>query len=127
MIKGITTYPISTNAYKVCENEMRYVILKKNILKLLTRVKEKPRNKCITRKESTFKNESQALRNELQETFKNELKQTNESQTPINESQALRIESQETVKNESHQTNESRKTFNNESLAFRKNQHKKND
>ena len=26
---GITTYPISTNAFKVCENEMRYVILKK--------------------------------------------------------------------------------------------------
>ena len=41
---GITTYPISTNAFKVCENEMRYVILKKIILKLLTLVKEKPRN-----------------------------------------------------------------------------------
>ena len=77
------------------------------------------------KKESTFKNESQALRNELQETFKNELQQTNESQTLINESQALRNESQETVKNESHQTNESRKTCNNELRVFRKNQHKK--
>ena len=99
---------------------MRYVILKKIILKLVTLLKEKSRNKCITRKESTFKNQSQALRNESQETFKNQLKQTNESQ-------ALRNELQETVKNESHQTNESRKTFNNESLAFRKNKHKKND
>ena len=26
---GITTYPIGTNAFKVCENEMRCVILKK--------------------------------------------------------------------------------------------------
>ena len=25
----IATYPYSTNAFKVCENEMRYVILKK--------------------------------------------------------------------------------------------------
>ena len=106
---------------------MRYVILKKIILKLVTLLKEKSRNKCITRKESTFKNQSQALRNESQETFKNQLKQTNESQTLTNESQALRNELQETVKNESHQTNESRKTFNNESLAFRKNKHKKND
>ena len=70
------------------------------------------------KKESTFKNESQALRNELRETFKNELQQKNESQTLINESQ-------ETVKNESHQTNESRKTCNNELRVFRKNQHKK--
>ena len=54
------------------------------------------------KKEFTFKNESQPLRNESQETFKNELQQTNESQTLINESQALRNESQETVKNESH-------------------------
>ena len=47
---GITTYPIGTNAFKVCENEMTYVILKKIILKLLTLVKEKPRNKCIIKK-----------------------------------------------------------------------------
>ena len=40
----ITTYPYGTNALKVCENEMRYVILKKIILKLLTHVKEKSRN-----------------------------------------------------------------------------------
>ena len=41
----ITTYPYGTNAFKVCENEMRYVILKKIILKLLTHVKEKSRNR----------------------------------------------------------------------------------
>ena len=57
----ITTYPYGTNAFKVCENEMRYVILKKKLLKLLTHAKEKSRNK------------SQALRNESQETFNNEL------------------------------------------------------
>ena len=90
---------------------------KKIILRLSTLVKEKPWKKCIIKKESTFKNESQALRNELQ--------QTNESETLINESQALRNESQETVKNESHQTNESRKRCNNELQVFRKNQHKK--
>ena len=83
----VNTYPHETNAFKICENEMRYVILKKIILKLLTLVKEKSRNKCIIKKESIFKNESQGLRNESQETFNNELQQTNESQTLTNESQ----------------------------------------
>ena len=83
----VNTYPHGTNAFKICENEMRYVILKKIILKLLTLVKEKSRNKCIIKKESIFKNESQGLRNESQETFNNELQQTNESQTLTNESQ----------------------------------------
>ena len=41
----ITTDPYGTNTFMVCENEMRYVILKKIILKLLTHVKEKPKNK----------------------------------------------------------------------------------
>ena len=31
----IATYPYSTNAFKVCENEMRYVILKKNASQVL--------------------------------------------------------------------------------------------
>ena len=69
----ITTYPYGTNAFKVCENEMRYVILKKKLLKLLTHAKEKSRNK------------SQALRNESQETFNNEL------QAHRNELQALKM------------------------------------
>ena len=87
---------------------MRYVILKKIILKLLTLVKEKSRNKRIIKKESIFKNESQALRNE---------------------SQVLRHESQETLNNESQQTNKSPQTNKsqqiNESRAFKKEQHKK--
>ena len=37
----VTTYPYETNAFKICENEMRYVILKKIILKFLMHVKEK--------------------------------------------------------------------------------------
>ena len=43
---GITTHPIGTNAFKVCESEMRYVILKKIILKLLAH-----RNKRIIKKD----------------------------------------------------------------------------
>ena len=46
----VTTYPYGTNAFMVCENEMRYVILKKYILKLLKHVKDKPRNKRIIKK-----------------------------------------------------------------------------
>ena len=54
----ITTYPYGTNVFKVCEDEMRYVTLKKIILKLFTHVKEKSRNKS-----QALKNESQAHRN----------------------------------------------------------------
>ena len=54
---------------------MRYVILKRVILKLLKLVKEKPKNKCMIKRESIFKDESKTLRNE--------------SQTLRNESQAL--------------------------------------
>ena len=57
----ITTYPYGTNVFKVCEDEMRYVTLKKIILKLFTHVKEKSRNKS-----QALKNESQAHRNESQ-------------------------------------------------------------
>ena len=57
----ITTYPYGTNVFKVCEDEMRYVTLKKLILKLFTHVKEKSRNKS-----QALKNESQAHRNESQ-------------------------------------------------------------
>ena len=52
----------------VCENEMRYVILQKNILKLLTHVKEKSKNKSqiLRSKSQTLRTESQALRTESQ-------------------------------------------------------------
>ena len=73
----ITTYPYGTNVFKVCEDEMRYVILKKIILNLLTHVKEKSRNK------------SQAFKNESQETFINESQKTNES-PQTNESRAFK-------------------------------------
>ena len=65
----ITTYPYGTNVFRVCENEMRYVILK-NILK--------SRNKYTIKREPIFRKESQALRNE--------------SQALKNESQTLREE-----------------------------------
>ena len=79
----ITTYPYGTNISKASENEMRYVILKRIILKLFMLVKEKPKNKCMIKRESIFKNESQTLRNESP-TLRNE------SQTLTNESQTLR-------------------------------------
>ena len=77
----VTTYQYGTNVFKICENEMRYVILKKFILKLLMHVKEKTGNKCIIR-DSIFGTESQALRNKSQAL-------RNESQVLKNESQAL--------------------------------------
>ena len=43
----VTTYPYGTNAFKICENEMRYVILKKYILKVLMHVKEMHNKKRV--------------------------------------------------------------------------------
>ena len=54
----ITTYPYGTNAFKVCENEMRYVILK-NKSQALTNESQILRNEL-----QTLRTESQALRNE---------------------------------------------------------------
>ena len=51
----VTTYPYGTNVFKICENEMRYVILKKIILKLLKHAKMKR----IIKRESALKYESQ--------------------------------------------------------------------
>ena len=51
----VTTYPYGTNAFKVCESEMRYVLLKKIILKLLKHAKMKR----VIKREPTFNNESQ--------------------------------------------------------------------
>ena len=84
----ITTYPYGSNTFIVCENEMRYVILEKIILKLSTHVKEKSNNKSqiLRSKSQALRNESQALRNESQAL-------RNESKALRNESQALRSES----------------------------------
>ena len=54
----ITTYPYGTNTFKVCENEMRYVILK-NKSQALTNESQILRNEL-----QTLRTESQALRNE---------------------------------------------------------------
>ena len=37
----ITTYPYGTNVFKVCEDEMRYVTLKKNYIKAFYACKRK--------------------------------------------------------------------------------------
>ena len=77
----ITTYPYDTNAFKVCENEMRYVILKN-------------KSHALRNESQILRNESQALRSESQ-VLRNELLiLRNESQILRNESQALRSESQ---------------------------------
>ena len=49
----ITTYPYGTNAFKVCENEMRYVILKN-------------KSQTLRSESQILRNESQALRSESQ-------------------------------------------------------------
>ena len=65
----VTKYPYGTNVFKICENEMRYVILIKNILKLLKHSKMKR----IIKRESALKYESQ-------QTFNIGPQQTHESQ-----------------------------------------------
>ena len=45
----VNTNPYGTNAFKICENEMRYLILK-NYIKAFNACKKKPRNKCIIKK-----------------------------------------------------------------------------
>ena len=50
----ITTYPYSSNAFKVCENKMRYVILKKS------------ESQELRSESQVLRNESQALRSESQ-------------------------------------------------------------
>ena len=100
----VTTYPYRTNAFKICENEMRYLTLKKIILKLLMYVKEKSRNKCIIKKEFISKSKSQALRNKSQVLRNESQALRNKSQALRNELQALRNKTQKTFNNESQQT-----------------------
>ena len=70
----VTTYSYGTNTFKVCENDVRYVILKN--------------------KSQTPGNDSQILRNDLQILRKESQILRNKSQILRNESQALRKESQ---------------------------------
>ena len=84
----ITTYPYGTNSFKVCENEMRYVILKN-------------KSQVLRSESETLRSESQALRSESQvlrsepQTLRSESQELrSESQVLRSESQALRSESQ---------------------------------
>ena len=86
----VTTHPYGTNLFKVCE--MRYVLLKKIILK-------HAKKKCIIKREPTFKYE-------LQQTHEShESQQTHESQILKNEPEILRNVSQ-IHRNKSQQTHE---------------------
>ena len=91
----ITAYRYGTNTSMVCENEMRYVILEKIMLKLSTRVKEKSKNKSqiLRSKSQILRSKSQALRNESQKLRTESQKLRTESQILRSESQALRSES----------------------------------
>ena len=84
----VTTYSYGTNTFKVCENDVRYVILK-NKSQTPGNDSQILRNDLqILRKESQIlRNKSQILRNESQALRK-------ESQIPRNKSQILRIKSQ---------------------------------
>ena len=117
----IKTYPYGTNVFKVCENEMRYVILKKIILKLLTHVKEKSRNESQAHgnKSQAHRNKLQALKNESQ-AHRNKLQaHRNESQVHINKLQALKNELQAS-KNESQAHRNKSQAHRNE-LSLKKN------
>ena len=86
----VTTHPYGTNLFKVCE--MRYVLLKKIILK-------HAKKKCIIKRKPTFKYE-------LQQTHEShESQQTHESQILKNEPEILRNVSQ-IHRNKSQQTHE---------------------
>ena len=75
----ITTYPYGTNTFMVCENELRYVLQRKNMLN--NESQELGNESQVNRSESwVYRSESQKLRNE--------------TQALRNESQELRSESQ---------------------------------
>ena len=109
----ITTYPYGSNTFIVCENEMRYVILEKIILKLSTHVKEKSKNKSqiLRSKSQILRTESQILRSESQAL-------RNESQALRNESKALRNESQ-ALRSESYVLRNEIQIYRSDSQAFR--------
>ena len=76
----ITTYPYGTNTFMVCENEMRYVLQRKNMLNTES---QEIRNEL-----QVCRNESQILSDEFQ-------KLRNEAEALRNEAQALRNKSRE--------------------------------
>ena len=90
----VTTHPYGTNLFKVCE--MRYVLLKKNILK-------HAKMKRIIKREPKFKYESQQTHES------HESQQTHESQILRNEPEILRNVSQ-IHRNKSQQTHEPQQT-----------------
>ena len=116
----ITTYPYGSNTFIVCENEMRYVILEKIILKLSTHVKEKSKNKSqiLRSKSQILRTESQILRSESQALRNESQALRNESQALRNESKALRNESQ-ALRSESYVLRNEIQIYRSDSQAFR--------
>ena len=115
----ITTYPYGTNAFKVCENEMRYAILKNKSQTLRSESQILRNESQILRNESQIlRNESQALRSESQTIRSKSLKCKNELKALRNESQTLRNESQ-TLRNESQALRSESQILRNESKTLR--------
>ena len=84
----ITTYPYGTNSFKVCENEMRYVILKNKSQVL------RSESQTLVSESQALRSESQVLRSELQTLRSESQELRSESQVLRSESQAFRSESQ---------------------------------
>ena len=106
----ITTYPYGTNAFKVCENEMRYVILKN-------------KSQTLRSESQILRNESQALRSESQ-TLRNESQAVrSDSEILRSESQALRSESQ-IFTNKSQILRNKSQIFRNKSQTLRSDYHR---
>ena len=108
----ITTYPYGTNAFKVCENEMRYAILKNKSQTL------RSESQILRNESQILRNESQALRSESQTIRSKSLKCKNELKALRNESQTLRNESQ-TLRNESQALRSESQILRNESKTLR--------
>ena len=89
----ITIYPYGTNTFMVCENEMRYVLQRTDMLN--NESKELRNESQVHRSESQIlRDQSQKLRNEVQTLINKSLLVRNESQELRSESKELRNKSQ---------------------------------
>ena len=118
----VTTYPYGTNTFMVCENEMKYVLQRKNMInndsQILKRESQALRDKSLLlRNEAqTLRDKSLLLRNELKELRAESEKLRNESCILSTESQMLRAKS-----NESQALRDKSLLLRNETQALRTN------
>ena len=99
----VTTFPYGTNVFKACENQMRYVLQRKNML---------------NNESQALRSESQALKSESQKLRDESRKLRNESKELRNEAHALRNKSL-LVRTESKELRSKSKKLRNESKELR--------